>query len=368
MSFQLTTEERFNIGWFNLVGDMNSSPTTGIKINIDGTQYYEAQSTFRFTDKAVTDATLTNLVVSRGTKESNYKQYQLTPTFNKEILDYQVEILEYIDDIDITATLSEQTATMKIKVPKRDSQNNLVYETDGITPQYEEKEIQNGVPINVILNKLGKEPDTIIEVIVTAEDGKTQKTYKVTIHRPSGTIKGSIQLGENIRESMLQQGVYTKYIADANIYKSNTFKWEGILDGTSTYEELEKIEKETTVITNEDTGEYEIYILPGTYDLQLERKGFLNNIVKNIIVNDGDTIEIGNKILYPGDVDRNGVVSLQDYTKVLNRQDVIETDAAYGQEYDFGQKGYISLIDLTTVLNCSDQILTIEEFKLGGKV
>lgn len=367
MSFRMTAEE-FDISEFSLVPDTNS-PLTGIKINLNIEEAFENTSTFRFTDALPSkDSALSNLIVSSGVvdeenaENSTYKEYTLSPIFDKETLSYEIELLEYVDNLNIKATQSDENATMIIKVPKRDEENNLVYDTDGKTIIYEEKEMINDIPLEVVINKLG-EPDTKLNITVTAEDGKTTTEYQLVIKRPYGTIKGSIQLGDGLRESMqASYGIYTKYIADANVYKSNAFNWEGIIDGSSSYDELDLIEKEVSVITNEDTGEYEIKVIPGTYDLQLERKGFLNSIVKNITVNIGDTIEIENKILYPGDVDRNGVVSLQDYTKVINRQDAVKTDETYGDEYDFGQKGYISLIDITTVLNHMDKLLSIENY------
>lgn len=364
MSFKMTSEE-FDISGFKLV-EANNSPLTGIKINLNITESFENQSTFRFVDETASkEATLSDLVVSSGVidEENNtYKEYQLNPSFNKDIQKYEIELLEYIDSLNIKAISTDAKAKMKIKVPKRDEDNKLIYDENNTTVIYEEKEIVNNLPQEVIINKLG-EPDTIITITVIAEDGETMKEYELTIKRPYGTIKGSVQLGDGLRESMqASYGVYTKYIVDVNIYNANQFNWEGIIDGSTNYDNLDLIKKENSVTTNEDTGEYEIKIIPGTYDLQLERRGFLDNIVKNITINAGDIINVGKKILYPGDVDKNGVVSLQDYTKVINRKDVTETDETYGYEYDFGQKGYIGLIDITTVLNYMDQKLTIENY------
>ena len=91
------------------------------------------------------------------------------------------------------------TATMKIKVPKRDANDKLVIAGGAIL--YEEKTLTSGTPLEVNINKLG-EPDTVLTITVTAEDGVTTKEYTVTIHRPSALIKGSIQLGENLRQNI----------------------------------------------------------------------------------------------------------------------------------------------------------------------
>lgn len=366
MSFQMTAEE-FDISGFSLV-EATNSPVTGIKINLNIKEAFTNQSTFRFKDATASkDATLSNLIVSSGVVDdenpdnSTYKEYQLTPSFDKDTNNYEIELLEYIDTINVKPKLSDANATMQLKVPKRDDDNNLVYDTDGTTIIYEVISIQDDTQNEVTLNKLG-EPDTVITVMITAEDGRTTNEYEVVIKRPYGTIKGTVQLGDNLRESMENLGVYTEYIVDANVYKSDIFNWEGIIPGDSTYDELDLLPKEITVVTDKDTGAYEIKIIPGTYDLQLERRGFLNHIVKSITVNNGDEIDLGNKILFPGDVDRNGMVSLQDFTTILNRMDATEGDEIYLPECDFGQKGYIALIDMTTVLNFMDNLLIIENY------
>ena len=56
------------------------------------------------------------------------------------------------------------------------------------------------------------------------------------------------------------------------------------------------------------------------------------------------------------------MVSLQDFTTILNRMDATEGDEIYLPECDFGQKGYIALIDMTTVLNFMDNLLIIENY------
>ena len=66
-------EEVFDSTWFHLVSSTESSPATGIKINLEGTagnKFYEAQSTFRFTDQTASkNANLSNLIVSSGQKD-----------------------------------------------------------------------------------------------------------------------------------------------------------------------------------------------------------------------------------------------------------------------------------------------------------
>lgn len=362
------TANEFDISGFKLVED-TSSPTTGIKINLNLTQSFEAQSTFRFTDQTASkDASLSNIVISSGeTDEENpskstYKEHSLAPTFNKETFNYEIELLEYIDTMKIKATTSDENATMKLKVPKRDENNNLKYDTNGTTIIYEEKEIQSDTPLEFTLNKLG-EPDTHLTINITAEDERTTSTYEIVIKRPYGIIKGSVKLGNGIRESIESSyGVRTQFNANINLFKVDSFNWEGILTGESTYEELDEIVPELQVQADGETGEYEIKVIPGEYDLQLNKKGFLDQIVKNITINAGQEIDLGLRTLIAGDVDRDGIIGLQDVVAIVGRIDKERGNNQYGEQYDFGQKGVIALIDVTTLLEGMDQLISVEKY------
>ena len=187
--------DNFDVSEFNLVENLSYSPNTGIKIDYTAQESYQAQSTFRFTDATASkDASLKDLIVSSGTKdgeEHTYKEYELTPTFDKEVKEYEITLLEYVDKMNITAIQNNEKATMKVKHPKRNEDGNIVYETDGTTIVYEEKELLNNTEYMITLNELGKE-DTNITILITAEDGKTTDEYKIKIKRPYGTIKGKI--------------------------------------------------------------------------------------------------------------------------------------------------------------------------------
>lgn len=85
-------------------------------------------------------------------------------------------------------------------------------------------------------------------------------------------------------------------------------------------------------------------------------------VIKNIDIANNEVINLGNKILIPGDVDRDGIIGLTDYSKLMNRKDATKTDSSYEEQYDFGQKGFIGLIDITTMLNNMDKLITIETY------
>ena len=340
-----------------------TSPTTGVKVNINGTDNYQNQSLFEFIlDLESKNAFLSNIVVSSGSEEeSNYKVHTLTPEFNKETYIYNVEILEMIEKVNVTVTREDETATAKIKKPKKDEDGNTIYEQDGTTIVYEEIDMEN-LSDDVTLNKLG-EPETIIEIKVTAEDGVTTKTYQVTIKRPFGTIKGTIQLGNGLRESMqASYGTYVEYIASATLYKSDLFDWDGIVPKTASLNDLDLLEKQGQAESDKDDGSYTIYVIPGEYDLILERLGFLQSVVTKINIAADEVIDIGNKVLIEGDTDRTGIIDLDDIVAVVNMSDTMEGDGVYDEIYDFGQKGFVGLDDLVSVVNNSDSLINIETY------
>lgn len=373
MSFQMTADV-FDVSWFSLEESEDSSPKTGIKINIDGSQYYEAQSTFRFTDETASkDATLTNLVVSTGVvdesqpENSTYKEYTYTPTFNKDTLNYELELLEYIDNMNIKATTTDENATMKIKVPKRDEDNKLVYDTDGTTIIYEEKDIKSDIPFKVTLNKLG-EPDTKITIIVTAEDGVTVTNYELVIKRPYGTIKGQSILADfddpDVVENFLDiYGIKLSNKTTINVYESDLVEWESIPDiygmvyeDPLTYEELESIKKETSEKSNDD-GIFEIYVIPGKYDIQVTRLAYLDYIYSDVEVNVGDVIDMGEFRMAAGDANRDGVISQEDINQIKKTIDMDSSDPNFSEAYNPSQVGTVIVEDLGyTKLNQDEEL------------
>lgn len=352
MSFQMTADV-FDASWFQLVENSENYPHTGIKINIDGTNNYQAQSTFRFTDQTASkDADLSNIVLSTGEvdeanpENSTYKEYALTPTFEKDTLDYELALLEYVDNMDLTVTKSDEKATMKVKVPKRNEDNELVYDTDGTTIIYEEKEILNDTPLEITLNKLG-EPDTKITVTVTAEDGVTTKEYNITIKRPYGTIKGNIYTAPTV-----STGIYK---SDIRIYKasdvSQVLDWNAIVEGNT-----DKVHDTLLTLTSEDEetnddGTYEVYVIPGKYDILLDKPGYLDHIYTSKEVAEGETIDLGYKELIAGDINKDGVIQIQDLSAITNLYGIDDTDMDYHIKYDFNDDKQIQLQDMSYIIS-----------------
>lgn len=382
MSFQMTADE-FDKTWFELIPSKDYSPNTGIRITTQATgtpKYYEAQSTFRFTDEVASkEARLSNLVVSTGVTDtenpdnSTYKEYPFTPTFDKDISLYEIKLLEYLDNMDITATTLDGKATLKIKVPKRDEDGNLVYQADGTTIEYEEKEMLDKIPLNVILNKLG-EPDTILTITSTAEDGKTTKEYQVTIKRPYATIKGKSILAdfddENVVSNILDiYGVQVNNRVQVNFYEADLADWETITDiyhlqtpDPFNYEKLEKIPKEMTA-TSKDDGTYEIYVIPKKYDIQVMRLGYLDYIYSDVELNEGDVIEMGEIRLVAGDANRDSLITQEDMNEIKGKMDMNKDDPDFSEACNPSQVGYVLQEDLNYARKGQDQMIKIVYFK-----
>ena len=285
--------DNFDVSEFNLVENLSYSPNTGIKIDYTAQESYQAQSTFRFTDATASkDASLKDLILSSGTKdgeEHTYKEYELTPTFNKDVKEYEITLLEYVDKMNITAIQNNEKATMKIKHPKRNEDGNIVYETDGTTIVYEEKELLNNTEYMITLNELGKE-DTNITILITAEDGKTTDEYKIKIKRPYGTIKGKIYTAPTASTT-------GKYIATVRVYKSEDvskiINWSEVTPGTDDTVHKDLMTLTSNNIKTNDDGTYEIYVIPNKYDILLDKARYLDDVYIERQVDEGNIVDLG---------------------------------------------------------------------------
>ena len=343
----------------------STSPTTGIKVVTSESNNYQAQSLFEFTlDLKSKNANLKKIEISNGNnEEGNYRNYDLNPTFDKDTLEYETKILEYVDSVDLKMQTEDAKSTIKIKYPKKDENGKTEKDSNGDIV-YEEKQITDTsqeIQEKIGLNELGEE-ETIIEITVTAEKQEIQKTYKIHIKRPYGKIKGKIQLGDGLKESMDgSYGITMNYAADLRIYKQGQVNWDDIIPGNLSLDDVDSEQTEKTTKSDDD-GNYEIYVIPGKYDFYAERQGFLADITTKITINENDEIDLGTKILYEGDADRSGIIDLNDTIEIVNSMGASEGDSTYSERYDFGQKGYVSLDDMVSVVGNLYKTIKIQEY------
>lgn len=148
ISFQVLGEEEITDKAFQL--KEGNSPKTGIKVNINGVDSYEAPSLFQFVlDLASDNAYLTNIEMDKATIEN----------YDKTIFNYIVTLEEDTDILEVTPTKEDEKAVITIGG----------------------NEVESGKPYPIELNPIGEE--TEIEILVTAEDGVTQNTYKILVQR-----------------------------------------------------------------------------------------------------------------------------------------------------------------------------------------
>lgn len=361
LSFKMLGDE-FDINKFKLEPSSEHSPITGVKVNIDGgSHHYENQSVFRFVDATASkNADLADIKLWNFEEDGvTEKVYPITPTFDKNTLEYSYELLERVDKMNLTLVKDHEKSTIKLKTPKRNENGELMFEADGTTIVYEEKQIED-LTQEITLNELGK-PDTLVEIIVTAEDGKTTKTYKVSIHRPFATIRGSIQLGDGLRESIdLSEGILLEYIANITLYDPNDFEWYDVVDLNIQLSELQNCEKIDEIQSEGQNGDFEMIVIPGTYDIYLNEQGFLPIVIDDSTLNEGDVLDLGNKLLYEGDADGNGIIEVEDAVEVISRLNQNDGDPDYTRYCDFGRKGYISVEDLVCAITNKGKYITIE--------
>lgn len=143
------------------------------------------------------------------------------------------------------------------------------------------------------------------------------------------------------------------YKATVRLYKSdevkNVIDWSTVKFGKrdSIHQQLETITSLDSD-TNDD-GTFEIYVTPGTYDILLDREGYLDHIFISRTINTGDVLDIGEKELYAGDVNKDGVIQLLDLSMLYSAYQTDTTSANYDKKMDFNNDGRIQLLDLSAL-------------------
>lgn len=293
----------------------STSPTTGIKVNIDGTDNYQEQSLFEFTlELASKNAYLSDLQTDL---------IEITD-FKKETLEYKIELLEEKDKIVVKPTPEDEKATVTIGEDKVD--------------------IKNGYEIK--LNSLGE--DTEVKILVTAEDSKYTKEYILTIKRPAGTLKGQV----NISATSTTTG---KHIAQIRIFKSEDvaaiLDWEEVKanfakkSSDDLHSQLGTLTEYKILTTKEEDGTYEIKLPPGKYDVLIDKPGYLDHIYTNIEIKDAEEVDKETKNLYAGDINKDGAVQIKDKALVTQSNGKKEEDAQYTEDCDVNNDGKINLYD-----------------------
>ena len=346
MSFRLFDGEVDSTTFSLKSGD--KSPLTGIKIDQTYTDNYTDESVFRFSvlssdsslneikynffnyDKddddedvlpSMTDSDYTELDLSQKDSDS-------TDTMSK----YTIVLNEYLDNISLKLKQSDTKSTVKI----------------------------NGTAVDISksqelpLNSLGG-GDTTIDILLTAQDG-TEHTYRLIIQRPFATIKGEVYTAPT-------QGTTGNNNATVRIYQSSDtaagVDWSSVnTTGDTLHDELialDSIDKDT-----EDDGTYEVYVIPGTYDVLLDKEGYLDHIFVSQTLAVNDVLDLGKKDLIAGDVNKDGVIQTLDLSLFLSKYNVKKGDSDYSLSVDFNEDESVQTLDLSIFLANYKAVRTIE--------
>lgn len=344
----------FDMEPFELVED-EISPTTGIKIIIDGESSYQAKKSFRFVDRTASkDSTLSNIELKYYKEDPDdpddpdqvFGLMTLDPTFDRETLNYEIVYDQYPDLINMKVTQNDETATMKIKVPSRDPDTDELLK-NGSDVIYEEIEITDQIPFDITINKLG-EPDTELVIEVLAEDQKTTSTYKVVIKRPYCTIKGSVVTEPTSKSTKKHKATIRIYDSDK---VNEVINWSNVKDGVldKVHDSLLKL-KSLNVETNDD-GTYEICVIPGSYDVLLDKAGYLDHLFVGKEAIADDTVNLGKVSLIPGDVNKDGTVQLKDLNELISNYGETSSGPGYTLSLDFNEDGSVQLQDLNYLIS-----------------
>ena len=183
--------------------------------------------------------------------------------------------------------------------------------------------------------------------ITNISSASSTMTYRYV---PEGTMKGSITAKQNYMS--------TVHVATIYVFEKDTVNWTSVSGYRNVIEAygalLQNIVdlKICTIVTNTD-GTFKIDLLPGEYDILIDKSGYLDYIVTNIEVTIGAVINIGNKTIEAGDINKVGVVDGSDIlainaacvTGFFNSEERI----AHKSSYDINGDGAIDGSDVLAV-------------------
>lgn len=248
--------------------------------------------TISYDKVANTNANLTNIVVGRAT---------LNEPFNENTYNYTIDLGPDQNTIDLTAITEDPNATIKI--------NGEVYISNTV------KTISNI-----------RSGQTILTIVVTAEDGKTTKTYKITINKASSGDEPSIS--EVITSFEYGHTIEDGYIKTVVVYATGS-ELKDQLDNPNEYLEIWDA-TESSMVSDSD----------------MMATGM---IVKLMI----DGVEKDRKVVViMGDTSGDGEIDLQDAVQILNHYlERIMLTGAYEQAGHTNDDGEIDLQDAVRILN-----------------
>lgn len=180
----------------------------------------------------------------------------------------------------------------------------------------------------------------VVPIVVTAADGKTTRTYNVTLIRDRATY---------LMGKILTENVEGEYISEITVYKLVQNE-EG---------EIERIEVTDKKTKTEKDGTYKIKmyepstdtedILTAKYEIVVKKAGYLNYTVTEIELEEDKEIKLGEYKLIAGDTVETNKIDIEDLVSINNH---IGINVTYEEgvedvnaKYDLNEDGVIDKLD-----------------------
>ena len=229
--------------------------------------------------------------------------------------EYEITFEKPMDNVSVYAETSSETSKVKVK----DDNGESVFDTPSI---------QRNVAI--------ASETTVVKIIVENGNGE-QKEYKLTIKGiPLFTIKGKV---------ITQSKDQTNQSATIKLQKVTTESDNNTTSNTNTENNTDAQSNEEEYTINKD-GTFEIKTIKGTYNLIIEKDGYLKYTITDIIV-DGKNITLGDIKIYAGDVVKDDEIEIDDLTDLNDNIGVVITDDNKSEKsiYDLNEDGTIDKLD-----------------------
>jgi len=196
---------------------------------------------------------------------------------------------------------------------------------------------------------------------------KTTKEYKVKIHRPYGTIRGSIQTtptkrttGKNKAKVLLYENNKTTEVLDWDDVITKFNKGGANIDKVNS--SVRKL-KENILLETQDDGTYETVLIPGVYDILIDKEGYLDHIYIFVEIEENEIIDLGNKALIAGDIDKDARINNTDIVMLYQKNGNKEGDINYSLKYDLDNDTRINNSDIVIIYQNNSKKREIEDYR-----
>ena len=111
------------------------------------------------------------------------------------------------------------------------------------------------------------------------------------------------------------------------------------------HSDLDQITPAGTIVTNND-GTYSLELTQGSYDILIDKAGYLDHIYTNVTVIKNSDVPLEAKTLIPGDTNKDGFIELEDMVTFSRGYDISIGNENYNVGLDYNEDGIIELEDM----------------------